>query len=154
MRSVEIEYTTRIRLELGISDYQYFYEEIENILEAELNKKGIYFEDIEEYDWCDDRPEPIESFKSIPDRAWFEIGPYTAATNGWAIILKDCPVDFINDGSWRNPAKIEEKTKEVLLDLLARDISAYPPHPGKFRDAFGSFKQFKYWACARQHMDM
>ena len=141
-RSIMVEWTCLEQVEVDIADGALTDEEIEDAVDKAA--RGILPGggdccDNWEWKWLGKEPTAKGETANPPDDYWFEAAGYTVATNGYALITKDCPVEFVNDSVWR---KVNEAPAEII-GLLSVDFASLPLHHGWFRNAFAGFKGYR-----------
>ena len=141
-RAVEVEWTCSQQIEVDIPDGEMTSEEIEAAI-GKAAKRILPGDgdccDNWEWNWLGREPVAKGEGNTPPDDYWFEAAGYTVATNGYALITKDCPVEFTNDAVWQ---KLDEATPGII-DLLSVDFASFPLHRGWFRNAFKCFSGYR-----------
>ena len=139
-RVIQVRWTCSEQIKVDIPDGKFTRKEIKKIVDKAAQRilpgGGDYCDDWD-FEWDSEEPKAIEVGNIPPDDYWFECAGYTVASNGYALLVKGCPVGFCNDSEWR---KIEEKNIPAFAKILSADFANLPPHRGWFRKAFECFK--------------
>jgi hypothetical protein len=141
-RRIMVKWICSKQIEVDIADGALTDEEIEDAVDKaarHILPGGGNCRDNWEYEWMGKEPTAKGETANPPDDYWFDAAGYTVATNGYALITKDCPAKFVNDSIWR---KVVEPTTQII-DLLSVDFASLPPHRGWFRNAFEGFKGYR-----------
>lgn len=144
-RTLLITWTQSEQITIDIPDGMLTSEEISEKVKKRIEDTdlacGLTCDDCD-WEWLDGEPKAKGEDSTPPDDAWLEVGGMTIATNGYAVVTKDCPLDgFVNTKTWRT--ELRGTAIAYLESVLNKDLQSMPLHRGWFPRSFYCFSGLK-----------
>jgi hypothetical protein len=139
-RSIMIKWTCSEQIDLDIPDGKMTDEEIEKAVDLAAEAIMPQYPDDWEWEWASAAPVAKDAPLMLPpDNCWVESkSGYTAATDGYMVLIKDCPVTICSPHDWR-----KLKDSGPIDQILSVNFQSLPLHRGWFKKRFEPFKDFK-----------